>query len=918
MATTPSANQQVADAVTTHSVNLLRIEASLRDDVLAELKRLEGQLIAEVAQLPEDTTAFKAARLNALLKQTQDSIVNAYALIAEAQGEALKNITATEQQKTNQILDNTFSVDVATTAMTPDQIEAAIGDQLLAGRFHEDWWDKQSDDLRGKFSATMRDGMAKGEGVDALVRRVRGTQAAGFNDGIMEISRRQAEALVRTSVQSAANTARIQSFLANTDIIKAIQWRSTLDSRTTVICIGLDGLQWTLPSFTPVGHDKPFPGPTAHWNCRSVQVPVLKSFAELSKKGAVRPPAAPKASLDKLLTDSLTEKGMSDTQIAAALRESRITFDGEAAPAETFDDFLRRKGVDYQNQLLGPQRAALWRSGRITLRQLTDQTARPLTVEQLQKMVDKNVAMQIDAPVEGQNGLGLLERRLLSESLAAGLPRTGAPDVLTSYMDAATGEVHSINGMSPTEGDLAAIKGFSRLTILRNGLSNNESFTPQEIGLFGKLPNFESAKIVTPNGRVTSFTQRPGLPFDSAAAKAVNKTAVSLEKTISTDATRLVAAARDQGFLNAQRTTTNVIAPLRAGELVAQPTPKVPGALSFDSQRAIIESLPSNASIQQVSEALHANALKARVSVTNVVKDVANTAVGEPIGLEFADKKVDSLARKIQTDMDVGNISQATAAARIGDTLRYTIQFEPSNYHDGVMTAIAGFEERGFTLIKYKNLWDKLTYKGINTTMQTPEGLFMEVQYHTPESFEIKEYVSHVPYEEWRLSSTPKARSLELEAEMAEYWSPAVIPDGAMAITPPEGFAPLNDAWITSANIEQWRFGVNTDALAKYRNRISLLFDQPANTKVVPLSKLVSTKNELSDRAFLAGMKDDPRQNAVDHMLAAAKGSEGRRAPLSVAANPDGTYTIIDGNATVQALMLAGWTEVPVIVSGTP
>ena len=49
MAGNNSANQQIADATATHSVNLLRIEASLREDVLAELKRLEGHLIAAPA-----------------------------------------------------------------------------------------------------------------------------------------------------------------------------------------------------------------------------------------------------------------------------------------------------------------------------------------------------------------------------------------------------------------------------------------------------------------------------------------------------------------------------------------------------------------------------------------------------------------------------------------------------------------------------------------------------------------------------------------------------------------------------------------------------------------------------------------------------------------------------------------------------
>ncbi len=45
MTSNNSASQQIADATTTHSVNLLRIEASLHEDVLVELKRLDAQRI---------------------------------------------------------------------------------------------------------------------------------------------------------------------------------------------------------------------------------------------------------------------------------------------------------------------------------------------------------------------------------------------------------------------------------------------------------------------------------------------------------------------------------------------------------------------------------------------------------------------------------------------------------------------------------------------------------------------------------------------------------------------------------------------------------------------------------------------------------------------------------------------------------
>ena len=62
---------------------------------------------------------------------------------------------------------------------------------------------------------------------------------------------------------------------------QAIEWVSVIDDVTTDICLELDGLQWWLPddpqdyeAYEPIGHDIPFPGPIAHWNCSSTQIPV--------------------------------------------------------------------------------------------------------------------------------------------------------------------------------------------------------------------------------------------------------------------------------------------------------------------------------------------------------------------------------------------------------------------------------------------------------------------------------------------------------------------------------------------------------------------------------------------------------------------------------------------------------------------
>ena len=55
------------------------------------------------------------------------------------------------------------------------------------------------------------------------------------------------------------------------------------------------------------------------------------------------------------------------------------------APAKnvTFESFLNKRSVAQQKEILGPGKYKLWKDGDINMRDLIDQTGRPLTLEQL-------------------------------------------------------------------------------------------------------------------------------------------------------------------------------------------------------------------------------------------------------------------------------------------------------------------------------------------------------------------------------------------------------------------------------------------------------------------------------------------------------------------------------------------------------
>jgi SPP1 gp7 family putative phage head morphogenesis protein len=90
----------------------------------------------------------------------------------------------------------------------------------------------------------------------------------------------QAETLIRTAIAAEFNTARLIAFAA--EGVQIIEWVAVLDDATTDECLELNGKQWYMAAdpedyanYIPIGHDIPMPGSVSHWNCRSLQVPVM-------------------------------------------------------------------------------------------------------------------------------------------------------------------------------------------------------------------------------------------------------------------------------------------------------------------------------------------------------------------------------------------------------------------------------------------------------------------------------------------------------------------------------------------------------------------------------------------------------------------------------------------------------------------
>ena len=155
------------------------------------------------------------------------------------------------------------------------------------------------------------------------------------------------------------------------------------------------------------------------------------------------------------------------------------------------------------------------------------------------------------------------------------------------------------------------------------------------------------------------------------------------------------------------------------------------------------------------------------------VKEITANSGGKLEGLEYRLKTPSSTYEKIYLR------EESTPISEMNDLIRYTEIFEPSNLAEGTNLSLRQFEANGYTVVKVKNSWcnPKILYNGINTTIISPEGQAFEVQFHTIESFNLKNGELHSLYEQQRILSNTDPLWDQLRGKMFELSESLQMPD---------------------------------------------------------------------------------------------------------------------------------------------
>lgn len=343
-------NEKLADAEIAHAVSMQRFSNGVVRRMMALLNRVDSDLYAKLMEAIEQMPpgSFTVQRLDQLLQSVKSLNAKAYEALGNELDEELQAYVAYEADYQHKLFVNTIpepvQVVVPVNTVNPQQVYAAAMARPFQGKLLSEFTKDLEADRMTRVRDAVRIGFVEGETVDQMVRRIRGSRTAGYADGLLEIDRRNAEAIVRTSVNHLSNFTRQAFYAENDDLVDEWQFLATLDGRTTITCASLSGKTF------PVGKG---PQPPRHINCRSTSTPVIKSWEQLG------------------LTKEEIGKG------------TQASMDGYVADDVTYSDWLRDKPAAFQDEVLGPTRGKLFRDGKVDIDKFTNDKGKVYTLDQL-------------------------------------------------------------------------------------------------------------------------------------------------------------------------------------------------------------------------------------------------------------------------------------------------------------------------------------------------------------------------------------------------------------------------------------------------------------------------------------------------------------------------------------------------------
>jgi len=343
----PTVNETILDLEIRHQIGIQRLSTSVLLKLIPILNKADAEIVAKLSARGATLEgSFTSKRLEKLLEAIWRINRDAHVILGRELRKELREIAAYEASFQQNLLSRAIPVEIDIVTPSVEQLEAIVTARPFQGKLLKDWLSELEQGRARRVRDAIRLGMVEGETVDQIVRRIRGTRAQKYRDGIMEIGRRGAEAMVRTAVAHTASVAREKVYEANKNVIAKEMWAATLDTRTCLSCQSLDRKEFEIGKG---------PKTPRHIACRCVRIPVTKSFREL---------------------------GIDLDEIAPSTRAS---MDGQVPATMSYSEWLRKQPASVQDEALGPTRAKLFREGGLDIDRFVNRAGDEWTLDELRQ-----------------------------------------------------------------------------------------------------------------------------------------------------------------------------------------------------------------------------------------------------------------------------------------------------------------------------------------------------------------------------------------------------------------------------------------------------------------------------------------------------------------------------------------------------
>lgn len=390
------------DELIRHAIETERLKNGAVDRAIGILNDTEDDLETlirtRLGKLEPGAAAYdrQLRRLNSLLKSVRDQRAATWLAFKKSTTKEMTSFAGDEIGFIQKAFTTAATIeDVALVAPVARAVKVAVTTRPFQGAPLNNWFrGLEAADQKG-LERAIRTGFIEGETVDQIVRRVRGTRANKFTDGVLQITRRNAEAVVRTGITHSATQARDAVWNENSDIIRGQSWTSTLDGSTTPICQARDGkvsMKEGIPM--PPGTmrlDPPDARPPAHVGCRSIMVAIINPEGVVGSRPFVRDKATGRETRFREMAKNKAGsrwKSMTPQQRTSAMRRTRSAWAKEnigTVPAgTTYPKWLRTQPTAFQNEVLGGRtRGRLFRQGKLPIEKFVDRSGRRYNLDEL-------------------------------------------------------------------------------------------------------------------------------------------------------------------------------------------------------------------------------------------------------------------------------------------------------------------------------------------------------------------------------------------------------------------------------------------------------------------------------------------------------------------------------------------------------